>query len=381
MLSSLGGFRARTGRRYGAPAALVMLGAWLILLETPTPLPFAVDARPDPGTQDLVLTFPGTLAHAELSADGRLILCVAEPPKTRLRHRDGGAYTHVSLLDTRTGRPMFQRSWTRLSGVSCRLSPDAKVLVGCEEHDDGSYVIAAWDVQRQRHLWRKDGPPRTRPDVAYIALSPDCRTFVLPGRMADSGVPGGIRRGIWIYNLRSGRLERAVLGPSNPQVAFSPDSRLLAATTRHDIVIYDTSTWRPVGRIRAPAPDDAPSASVFSGDGARLFSLWSISKWGGDMIRACSVADWKDLRPRAGLRWGFPYQWWGAGVVSDGPGWYLWRVQSRPMRLDLYERPSERRISTWKVDLPPGHLQFSFTARLLLLDDGANTLRLRRLTW
>jgi WD40 repeat protein len=138
------------------------------------------------------------------------------------------------------------------------FSPTGDLLAAC---DPSAGTIALWDVPARRRLPRLPGEY----GVNHLAFSAD-------GRFLASDTHGGT---ILLWDTSS-RQVVARLAPEKPVsptcLAFSRDSRRIAAGHEHGIILWDLDTRKPAEPAIA-IRDGAPTVVCFSRDGKSLFYL------------------------------------------------------------------------------------------------------------
>jgi len=82
-------------------------------------------------------------------------------------------------------------------------------------------------------------------------------------RWLAAGTWGGT--GVKVWNVPKRRLECELPFPGAARVAFSPDSKLLAASgTKYEV--WQAGSWRRLYEVRKPDSENAPGAMLFSPD-------------------------------------------------------------------------------------------------------------------
>jgi WD40 repeat protein len=162
-------------------------------------------------------------------------------------------------------RPIFVRAPAAVGAVG--FSPD------------GKQVLAIGEDQVVR-LWDRDSRAEVRsfpvPGCSHAALSPD-------GRWVVAGGAGSVR----LYDVSSGKLERAFLGPHRhvQWVSFAPDGGSALATDHQGQALYlwDTSSGELLHTFRGK---HNLNRAVFSPDGRHVACgsfrghvyLWDLSR-------------------------------------------------------------------------------------------------------
>jgi WD40 repeat protein len=138
------------------------------------------------------------------------------------------------------------------------FSPDSQQLVSLST-DDGS--VRQWDVKTAQQVNPVDqdiGPAR------FVATSPD-------GSMAAVGRGGGL---LQFWDTASGKSQGLMQTPAGHcfmSAAFSPDNKLLAAsTTLGEVWIWDVVAQERLTKLRGLEPSIALGSVTFSPDGKTL---------------------------------------------------------------------------------------------------------------
>lgn len=210
---------------------------------------------------------------ADLSPDGKTLATSA---------RDG-----VVFWDTATGQSRASVARSRLTPTNVttlvkalRFAPDGESVATI-----GGHWVRIWNVATAKETrrivmpnappWRPGMPPRPRIDEvgsgAYLSFSPDGKVLA-----ASSQSDGQI----CLLDLASGKELARLDGPSglNKALAFSPDGKILATgietgerqTRDFSIRLWDVAARRDLCRVKAHR--GGISALAFSPDGRRLLS-------------------------------------------------------------------------------------------------------------
>jgi WD40 repeat protein len=224
-----------------------------------------------------------TVVHITYSRDGRRLASVAAVEKPDF-HRT------ISVWDAENGRrltafsveshmPVRQRGGLALSPDGERVVYDEyPPVVGSEAERDKTSRIVFRDASTGKVRQTLDGvPPATRklaysPDGRYLAMSFDDDGVLVYDCWAD----------LWLHRQPL----RGSVVDARWDLAFRPDGRRLAGTSREDILLWDVETGQQVLALRG-APLRAADIGfnphvVWSPDGRRLAaSNWnfSISIW------------------------------------------------------------------------------------------------------
>jgi RNA polymerase sigma factor (sigma-70 family) len=197
-----------------------------------------------------------------------------------------GSHHAVCLLDTATGKPLFDDGSSQKSNIrSVALSPDGKVLATAS-HD---YTVCLWDAVTGKPLHQLRGHTSW---VYTVAFAPDGRTLASGSsdstiRLWDSATGKELRK--LTTDKEQGPLGMGRLYISN--LAFSPDGKVLAAS--HDQNFKDrvlkgedgVHLWDPADGKELRRLANSPvllhgGAMAFSADGKTLCTLVSsLRRW------------------------------------------------------------------------------------------------------
>jgi WD40 repeat protein len=194
----------------------------------------------------------GPVLNAILSADGRLAA-------------SGGADQKVRLWSVERKQTLATLAGHRAPVVALAFSPDGRFLVSAEGRPSVQGAESIVGAQRPLRLW---GIPEGKEiltfgtkgdDVRDVAFSPDSRTLAAS---APTGVTlwdprtGEIRETLRFLSGPKGQLQRlgSAQSPASP-VAFSPDGRMLAAGSDSALVIW---TAAPLGSALGEKTVTAP---------------------------------------------------------------------------------------------------------------------------
>ena len=215
--------------------------------------------EPDPDTIDGDPAFyPAKLG---LAADGKTLfvgsrLKTGSPPRMDIRHWD---------LASRRELARFQLSKATVSSAPV-VSPDGSFVVF---GNSGDQAVTLWDVVKNREVGKLAMESWAR-RTAYF--SPDSRTVVLinPRRLT-------------IWNTETAKQRSTIEQAGVGAIAFSPDSRILAAATGSKsgdaVVLWNASTLAELAQLSGGAlqlyfsPDSRSLAAVVGGD---QVTLWSV---------------------------------------------------------------------------------------------------------
>jgi WD40 repeat protein len=173
------------------------------------------------------------------------------------------------------GDPLPERAVARIgtlrlrqpsSVVAVAFSPDGKLLATWGLYDD----VRLWDALTGKELRRL--PFQLGWWAFELAFSPDGRTLVAGGHQCP----------LVVWDVATGREARRLGSeddvPKRP--CFSPDGKLLAASGKGGVRLWQTDGWKEL----APLPTDARAVEVAFADGGRLsvadekgqFSVWEL---------------------------------------------------------------------------------------------------------
>jgi RNA polymerase sigma factor (sigma-70 family) len=263
-------------------------------------------------THRVRLVPPGTTGLSTVNA-----LAVSPDGKTvaaALTLGSGAEPNRVVLIDTATGQVTAQlrRGW-RLAVVSLAWSPDGKTLAtacghgpisrGMANPPHGAGEVVLWDRANGAApaqpaaseppaptppvpppaaagpVWRELGPLQGGVDgpVDSVAFAPDGKAFATAGfwyHPADRDDPtrgGAFDAAVaeWDLNRLAKRWLTRVGGPRSVGVGYSPDGKLVAATTTSGFRLFDAATGRP-GEPFDGGLGMGPLALAFSGAAERV---------------------------------------------------------------------------------------------------------------
>jgi hypothetical protein len=229
--------------------------------------------NPTTGESNLSAMHGNWLCGCDFSADGRILF--SYPNRGGLVFSDASTGREIDTVKlTDPDRPDI---WQH--GLDMRLSDDRERLVAlsqCVPKKPGtaveqSVLITGWNVATRKQLFR-----RRRADVNWHAVSPDLKMLatstvglVPAGKAASrSGADGSM---VWLWELASARRVLALPAADtlNPEVAFSPDGRLLALTrSAKEILLWDLRAGKEWQRFTGF--DGRVRCLAFSPDGKRL---------------------------------------------------------------------------------------------------------------
>jgi WD40 repeat protein/tRNA A-37 threonylcarbamoyl transferase component Bud32 len=271
-----------------------------------------------------VLIVPDLDAPVAFTTDGRLRTLNADPPvvadvrtgdRTRLPAlsrgfepvgrispdgrwsvaRPRGKYDSVSVVDTRTGKPVLTLKPDKAGEFflpGTRFSPDGeRVAVGSVGER-----VEVWDVASGKRVaaLTAAGHTNLRPSLLFRSNGRDLLT---------AGGDGTVR----VWDVASGmqRFSMTVSRGGAVTAAYSPDGTRIAACGPLGLILCDAETG---AELWAVPPGGAFDGVAFSPDGARL------ATWGGHSVRIRDAAGGQTVR----VLDGHPGQVKAAGFVPDG---------------------------------------------------------------
>jgi RNA polymerase sigma factor (sigma-70 family) len=193
----------------------------------------------------------GEASYLAFSADGKMLAAT---------NQDGT----VRLFDTASGKLLYRirRETAGLpSGFGpLAFSPDGNYLAYQPEYG----TVHLWDLKKKQHA-RTLSAQEERGDGApfwQISFSPD-------GKLLAACAGGNC---IAVWDVASGRVAANVRGHNhgNPSIVFSPDSKMIAVSSKPIVQLFDANTGK---RVRSFNPDQKWAlALAFSPDGTTIAS-------------------------------------------------------------------------------------------------------------
>jgi WD40 repeat protein len=278
---------AGAAERANAQAAGFSLGA------NPKPLAHAqplvtVAVAPDGGTV-ATATVDGSVKLWDVRTARETATLDAIPDVTALTFSPDGARLAAACRDgavrvwdlkgPNPATPRELRGHTQ-SVSTVAFSPDGRTIASGGMDKAISFYDAA-DGSLRRRVQPHRIRPGQHPDAGALhalAYSPDGAILVSAHAPGDPSVRvWDARRGVELFEL-------AGLDEGVRAATFSPDGATLATTdpAGRSVVLWETATWRPRGRIHLPSPAHVPPA--FTPDG------WNVVTAGADGFTAWDLA-------------------------------------------------------------------------------------------
>jgi WD40 repeat protein len=225
------------------------------------------------------------------------ITTLAFSPDGRTLATGGGDYT-VKLWDVATGLMLRTVEGHPYTVLGVGFSGDGKSVFSVSQLDQ--IVVNVNDAATGRLVRTLDNPPALRDPgrIGSIAFSPD-------GRMMALALSAYGNNLIEVVDMATGALLQRLAASSETKVAFSPDSRQLAAGNEdRTVTLWDPATGRQLRRLGAgtfdwlaklfgKGADERFTAIVFSADGKKLAaagitSLLQFDVAGGNVVSSAA---------------------------------------------------------------------------------------------
>jgi WD40 repeat protein/class 3 adenylate cyclase len=269
--------------------------------------------------------------------------------------------TEIGLWDPATGATSSIPALPRQT-CSASVSPDGSRLL---ESCDGGYGtkeqtdrnVAIWDVSSRSRIgstMRSSGGATWdgafSPDGSAFATASDDLFPVGTGGARTSTVivrDAASMRTVWPYHLTGS-------ASSGGGVVFSPDGRLIAATTDSDIRIWDTTTRLLVASPEAQ--DQVPVKSTAFSPDSKTLALALVT----GVVRFLNTSTWTDAAP--------PIQAAADSIAYSPDGSYLAIADAG--EVSLWDVASGRRVGSGYVgspDHPYGTIRFLPDGRIVLM--------------
>ena len=203
-------------------------------------------------------------------AQGNEAAFVASASATRPRFHPGGRFVVTGVRGELLRWPLSVPDGggeVRVGPAEVMLSAPGDSFAEVSFTPDGEWVavparrgslVIKWSDPSQ-HVVFEDKASVTAHD--YVVLSPD-KSWV-----AGASYPGV---DVTALNAQENSKVRHLIENEHAGLAVSPDARTLATATAHELVLWDTATWRPRRRIATGLPAGDPVPVAFSPDGALL---------------------------------------------------------------------------------------------------------------
>jgi WD40 repeat protein len=317
----------------------------------------------------------GAVQDARFSPDGRYLAVATSlgveirdaHTREQLRFLPGASkpvvFNHqTTLLVTGTGTIWDTADFTKIAELPEEQSvfaftPDDRLLIA----GYWETAVTAWDTENWQKVRTYSGT-HFKADIHGLSISPDgkllCASFSMP---IVPGQPfGGWDMGnIIIWEIESGKrikiLVDEVIYPDT--VAFSPDGAILATRIHIDIVLWDTQTWREVGRFKRSGGGGACYGCVYSMEfqpGTRFLACprgYFVGIWDTNV-----VAEVRELSGHAA----------NIGSVSFHPNGKLLATVSLDGDMKLWDVASGQEIEMTPYSSPVVALAFSQDSGILI---------------
>jgi WD40 repeat protein len=236
------------------------------------------------------LRYPDPVLRVAVTPDGTLLAVQRQAP--------GAHEAHVEVRALRTGRTLYTHT-IRFGAGGLAFTADGRELVASDCCTAGA-AFAGWDARSGAQRFRRQV---TETNPPAFALSPKANTLAIAAE--DN-------RLLW-WDARTGRtLQTPTKVAAAPQLAFSPDGRLLAMSSA-PVLLLDVATRKPVGSGFLVEKGWIPDIAFAPNGHLRIFGSAAMSEWPTDLPTlqraACQIAgrdltpdEWRDLLPNRPYR-------------------------------------------------------------------------------
>lgn len=152
----------------------------------------------------------------------------------------------LQVWDVQTGRLLRDFGTTNAMGRSIAFVPGGKWLVGC----DVKRLVRVWNIESGEDALALESPAIA---ASSVACSADGKWIIGAGFGAPTAVAKDRPLGFFVWDAKTGKRvqswewaagQRGVPTGDCNQVTFSPDGRLVAATTTGQLTVWETETGK-----------------------------------------------------------------------------------------------------------------------------------------